>query len=116
MHIGPVEDDYFDSQEEDFYYDDYNSDDQEEPKVWEDGDEVHMQIPPELLHAPNCKGKKRMHMQRRPCNRSDAEISASIASLFAFAPPSPIEHSKITFSIKQLRPWCTQRLQHAHIT
>ena len=62
MHIGPTEDDYFDSQEEDFYYDEYNSDDQEEPEVWEDGDEVHMQVPPELLHAPDRKGKKRMRM------------------------------------------------------
>jgi hypothetical protein len=46
MHIGLVEDDYFDSQEEDFYYDDYNNDNQEEPEVWKDGDEVYLQVPP----------------------------------------------------------------------
>jgi hypothetical protein len=30
LQIGPADDDYFDSQEEDFYYDDYNDEDEEE--------------------------------------------------------------------------------------
>jgi hypothetical protein len=64
MQIGPTEDEYFDSQEEDFYYDDYNDDNEEEREVWEDGKEVHLQVPPKLLHAPDRRGKKRLLIQR----------------------------------------------------
>jgi hypothetical protein len=91
MQIGPVEEDFFDSQEEDFYYDDYNDDDEEEREVWEDGEEVHLQVPPELWHAPDRRGKKRMRMQRRPCQTSDADVSASAASLFASPVHSPLQ-------------------------
>ena len=58
MQIGPTDDDFFDSQEEDYYYDDYNNDDEEDPEIWEDGEEVHLQVPLELLYTFNRRGKK----------------------------------------------------------
>jgi hypothetical protein len=88
MQIGPADDDFFDSQEEDFYYDDYNDDDEEEREVWKDGEEVDLQVPPELRHAPDRRGKKQLRMQRRPCQRSDAKVYASTASQYASLPPS----------------------------
>jgi hypothetical protein len=97
MQIGEADDNFFDSQEEDFYYDDYNDDDEEEREVWEDGEEVHLQVPAELLHAPDRRGKKRMRMQRRPYNRGDAEISATAAALFASPPPSPAQSFEAYF-------------------
>jgi hypothetical protein len=97
MQIGEADDNFFDSQEEDFYYDDYNDDDEEEREVWEDGEEVHLQVPAELLHAPDRRGKKRMRMQRRPYNRGDAEISATTAALFASPPPSPAQSFQAYF-------------------
>ena len=89
MEIGPVDDVFFDSQEEDCYYDDYNDDDEEDPEIWEDGEEVHLQVPPELLHTPDRRGKKRMRMQRLSSNRSNAEACASAVALFASPPHSP---------------------------
>jgi hypothetical protein len=89
MQIGPAEEEFFDSQEEDFYYDDYNDNDEEEREVWEDGGEVHLQVPPEFRHAPDRRGKKQLHMQRLPCQRTDADVCASAALLFASTPPNP---------------------------
>jgi hypothetical protein len=91
LQIGPLDDAYFDSQEDDFYYDDYNDEDEEEREIWEDGEEVHLQVLPELLHAPYCRGKKRMRMQRHPFKTADAKFSASAVSLFASPPLCPIE-------------------------
>ena len=90
MEIGRADNDFFDSQEEDFYYHDYNDDDEEEQEVWEDGEEVHLEVPPELLHALDHKRKKQMRMQCRPSTRYDAAALASVASLFSSPPRSPL--------------------------
>jgi hypothetical protein len=91
LQIGPADDAYFDSQEEDFYYDDYNDEDEEEREIWEDGEEVHLEIPPEPLYALDRRGKKRMRMQRRPSKTIDVEFSAYVVSLFASPPLCPVE-------------------------
>lgn len=122
MQIGPVEEDFFDSQKEDFYYDNYNEDDEEKPEVWKDGEEVHLQVPPELLHAPERRGKKCMHMQCQTCTRSDAEMSASAASLFESPPRSPLAAFEAYFlqrtataTIYIVTPDCTNHTHANHI-
>jgi hypothetical protein len=90
MQIGLADDDFEDAQdEEDFYYDDYNDDDEEQAEIWEDAEEIYLDFPPrppELLHAPDRRGKKWMCMQRLFARRYDAEASASVASLFLSLP------------------------------
>jgi hypothetical protein len=121
MRIGLAIDDYFDSQEEDFYYNEYNNDDEEEREVWEDGEEVHLQVLPKLLHVPDRRGKKRLRMQRRPFHRSDAEIAIAAGSLFASPPTSPFNYFHQTTATTRAVAECIDRMdagaaytRHAH--
>jgi hypothetical protein len=92
MQIRAADEDFQDAEEqEDFYYDDYNDDDEEQVEIWEDVEEIYLDVPPripKLLHTPNRRGEKRMRMQRLPGRRYDAEPSAPAASLF-LSPPQP---------------------------
>jgi hypothetical protein len=98
MQIGVADDDFQDAEEhEDFYYDDYNDYDEEQAEIWEDAEEIYLDVPPrapKLLHAPDHKGKKKMRMQRLLATRYDAEALASAVSFF-LSPPQPAQWEEI---------------------
>jgi hypothetical protein len=66
MQIRAADEDFQDAEEEeDFYYDGYNDDDEEQAEIWEDAEEIYLDVllrAPKLLHTLDRRGKKRMCM------------------------------------------------------